>query len=259
LGPPFAGRPADPPDSDPSGDGLATGLDAGLPAAGAATRAMVAAGSVCRSPLARPALKGAGPDPAGGVRSARDAFLSGDVDGLAAGDGAVAWDGLGIAAGGEGTAASAASKIAIAGAGGSTAEDEPPIGGAVTGLKAETFAWKLRSPINFAPRASPPSAALATRGAEAASCAGVCATAFGASAGGFVSPAGSPFAIVDGVATGRDAARAALKNDEFGICVCGRPCGDDSIGVCARFSEEGFAFASPPGDESSTAAKARGS
>jgi hypothetical protein len=231
---------------------------------------------------------GTGPDPATGVRSARDAFVSGGVDGLAGGDGAVAGDGLGIADGGEGTATSGASKAAIAGEGGSTVEDEPPVGCAVAGLKAETFAWKLRSAISLASsvspasaaragieaaalawklrslislasRVSPASTALATRGAVAASGAGPGAVVFGASAGGFVSPAGSRLAIVVGVARGRDAARAALKKDGFGICVCGRSRGGESVDVCARSPEEGFAFASPPGVESSTAAKARGS
>jgi hypothetical protein len=259
LDPPFAGRPADPSEPDPLGDGLASGADAALSAVGAATRATAAAGSLCRSPLARPALMGTGLDPATGVRSARDAFVSGGVDRLAAGDGAVAGDGLGIAARGEGTAISGASKTAIAGEGGSTTEDEPPVGGAGAGFEAETFAWKLRSAMSLAPMAAPASAALAARGREAASGAGSCGIAFGASAGGVVSPAGSPFAIVVGVARGRDAARAALKKDEFGICVCGRSRGGDSVGVCAASPEEGFDFASPPGVESSTAAKARGS
>jgi hypothetical protein len=83
---------------------------------------------------------GTGLDPATGVRSARDAFVSGGVDRLAAADGAVAGDGLGIAARGEGTAISGASKTAIAGEGGSTTEDEPPIGCAVAGLKAAALA-----------------------------------------------------------------------------------------------------------------------
>ena len=140
MDPPFAGRPADPSEPDPLGNGLASGADAALSAAGAATRATVAAGSLCRSALARPAPMRTGLDPATGVRSARDAFVSGGVDGLAGGDGAVAGDGLGAAARGEGTAASGASKPTIAGEGGSTTEDKPPIGCAVAGLKAAALA-----------------------------------------------------------------------------------------------------------------------